>query len=293
MRKLVSWVVALVVLGAAIGLYVTRPEVADPAAVAAIEPDLERGALAFAAAGCASCHAAPGATGEAKLVLAGGERFETDFGTFIAPNISSDPAAGIGDWSIEELVNAIMFGTSPEGQHYYPAFPYASYARADPVDVVSLAAFLKTLPADPTPSLPHEIGFPFNIRLSLGGWKYLYFNDDTITPINDDPSYMRGRALVEGLGHCGECHTPRNALGGPDLSAWLTGAPNPSGRGRIPAIKSPDLDWDEADIANYLETGFTPDFDSAGGTMVDVIENMAQLPPEDRAAIARYLVSLD
>jgi mono/diheme cytochrome c family protein len=106
------------------------------------------------------------------------------------------------------------------------------------------------------------------------------------------PELMRGRYLVESLGHCGECHTPRNALGGLRLDAWLTGAPNPSGQGRIPNITPAELTWSASDIANYLRDGFTPEFDSAGGEMAEVIQNMAHLPDADRAAIAAYLRAL-
>ncbi len=111
---------------------------------------------------------APGAEGEAELVLAGGQKFPSDFGTFIAPNISQDPEHGIGDWSLLDLANALMRGVSPEGAHYYPALPYASYAKMQLQDVADLHAYLQTLPADPTPSQPHDLGFPFNIRLTLG-----------------------------------------------------------------------------------------------------------------------------
>ncbi len=289
MRRFILTLVALAFAGAAIGLYITRPQVVPAEDIAGIEPDLERGALAFAAGGCASCHAAPGASGDAKLILAGGEKFETPFGTFVAPNISSDPAAGIGTWSIGDLVTAMKMGTSPGGQHYYPAFPYASYAKADLADLVSLAAYLKTLPADPTPSQPHELGFPFNIRATLGGWKLLALRDGWAVDVGDDATLQKGQALAEGLGHCGECHTPRNGLGIPDLAAWFGGAPNPSGKGRIPNITPGALQWSAEDIAIYLDTGFTPEFDSAGGTMADVVENMAKLAPEDRAAIAAYV----
>ncbi len=289
MRRIFLTLIALILIGAVAGLYITRPRTIPADEIAAIEPDLDRGAWAFAAGGCSSCHAAPSATGDDKLILAGGERFETDFGTFIAPNISPDPEHGIGTWSTEDLVNAVMMGTSPGGQHYYPAFPYTSYAKADLADVVSLAAYMKTLPADPTPSLPNEVGFPFNIRASLGGWKLLFQRGGWAVDVGDDPQVLRGQALAEGLGHCGECHTARNALGGPNLNVWLGGAPNPSGQGRIPNVTSGGLDWSAEDIAIYLESGFTPDFDSAGGTMADVVENMGKLTPEDRAAIAAYV----
>ena len=195
-------------------------------------------------AGCASCHTAPDAEKADGLpVLAGGQRFETDFGTFVAPNISTDPAHGIGGWSDLELANAIQRGISPEGAHYYPAFPYTAYARAGRQDIADLIAYMRTLPADATPSQPHDIGFPFNIRRSLGGWKRLYARDAWVVTGELDSQVQRGRYLVEALGHCGECHTPRDRFGGPDTARWLAGAPNPSGEGRIPDITPAALGW--------------------------------------------------
>ncbi|MEO0992070.1 MAG: cytochrome c, partial [Pseudomonadota bacterium] len=152
----------------------TQPERVDPDTIADLSGNAAEGELVFHASGCASCHAAPDAEGDAKLVLSGGQRFPSPFGTFLAPNISSDPDVGIGGWSDEEIVSAVMYGTSPNGRHYYPAFPYVSYRRAEPQDVVDLAAFLRTLPADPTPSDAHELGFPYNIRRGIGFWKLLY-----------------------------------------------------------------------------------------------------------------------
>ncbi len=284
--------VALAGLGLAVltaGLWLTRPLSLTEADLAGLEGDAARGETVYWAAGCASCHMAP--ESDDKLLLAGGHRFASPFGTFIAPNISSDPEAGIGAWSLADFASAVKYGTSPGGQHYYPAFPYASYVRMTDADLADLWAFFRTLPASPEPSQPHEVGFPYNIRASLGGWKLLYGGFGWVQPA-DTPQLERGRYLVEALAHCGECHTPRNALGGLDVSQWMAGAPNPSGTGRIPGLRAGQLDWSETDIAYYLETGFTPDFDSAGGEMASVIENMAELSAEDRAAIAAYVTAL-
>jgi len=188
-----------------------------------------------------------------------------------------------------DLANALLEGVSPEGQHYYPAFPYTSYGRMTDGDLVSLFSYLETLPASDIPSLPHEVGFPFNIRRSLGGWKRLFANKDWIAADTEDEQLELGRYLVEALGHCGECHTPRNGLGGAQRSAWLTGAPNPSGKGKIPDISPHGLDWSASDIAYYLKEGFTPDFDSVGGSMAAVVENFALLGDADREAVAAYL----
>ena len=160
-------------------------------------------------------------------------------------------------------------------------------------DAVDLAAYLKTLPAIETPSQPHDLPLPVRWRRPLGGWKFLFMRDDWVLQEVPDAQVERGRYLSEALAHCGECHTPRNPLGGPDLARWMAGAPIPgSERGRFPNITPGALDWSEAEIVEYLTSGFTPEFDTAGGHMVEVVENMARLPEADRAAIAAYLKAL-
>jgi len=290
-RGLMTGTLVLAAIAAA-GFFVTRATPIDSSALAGHVGDPASGETIFIASGCASCHAAPEAEGDAKLVLAGGQRFESDFGTFVAPNVSPHPEGGLGSWSLAEFASAVQQGVSPDGRHYYPAFPYTSYTRMTDQDVVDLWAYWQTLPADATPSQPHEVGFPFNIRRSVGVWKQLYLEDDWVMASADTPEIERGRYLVEALAHCGECHTPRTALGGLDRSAWLEGAPNPTGRGTIPALTPDELTWGPTEIAYYLETGFTPDFDSAGGHMVAVIENFAQLPASDREAVVAYLKAL-
>lgn len=289
MRRVLTAVALLVLAGLAAAWAITRPRPLPAGALAGLTPDPVRGEQVFWAGGCASCHADAEARGEGKLVLKGGQRFPSPFGTFVAPNISNDPEAGIGGWSALDLANAMLRGVSPAGRHYYPAFPYASYARASLQDVVDLRAFLAALPADPTPSAPHEVGFPFNIRLALGAWKFLYLDPSWVVAGNLSPEEARGRYLAEALGHCGECHTPRTALGGMDRSRWLAGGPVPAGKGNFPNITPGKLDWSQADIVEYLTSGFTPEYDSAGGHMALVVENTAHLPAADRAAIAAYL----
>ncbi|WP_417526113.1 c-type cytochrome [Marinovum sp.] len=294
MAKALKVLIPAALVAAGVAWFVTAPQtLAEDEFSSADGADPERGEMVFNAAGCASCHAAPGAKGDDKLVLAGGQSFPSPFGAFTAPNISPDPEHGIGGWGIQDLANALLHGVSPEGQHYYPAFPYTSYTNMGDRDIVDLYAYLQTLPPSAEASKPHEVGFPFNIRRSLGGWKFLFFKDDWVMNGNDlGADLTRGRYLVEALGHCGECHTPRNALGGLDRSRWMAGAPDPSGKGTIPALTPDKLTWSETDIAYYLETGFTPEFDSVGGHMVAVVENMAKLSGEDRAAIAAYVKAL-
>lgn len=230
MRRLLIALLGCAAIGAALGWYLTRPTALDPAYGEGLVPDPEAGALIFAAGGCVSCHAAPGSEGEDRLVLAGGQPFPSDFGTFYAPNISPDEAQGIGGWSLPEFARALTEGVSPDGEHYYPAFPYTAYHHLAPQDVTDLFAYVRTLPASDAPSMAHDVGFPFNIRSGLGLWKTLFAEGEYVLSGDHDSEVLRGRYLAEGLAHCGECHTPRNGLGALDRSAWLSGAPNPSGK---------------------------------------------------------------
>ncbi len=290
--RVMRWLIFLGLVAAG-GLYVlARPKPLPESAVAGLTGDPAKGELVFWAAGCASCHMAAEAKGAAELVLSGGQRFPSAFGTFVAPNISQDPEHGIGKWSLLDLANAITRGVSPKGEHYYPALPYASYAKMEMQDVADLYAFMKTLPADPTPSQPHELAFPFSMRETLGLWKLLFLSKDWVLPGNLTPTAARGRYIAEALAHCGECHTPRNMLGGLDTSRWLGGAPNPSGDGKVPNITPDKLKWAAADIVQYLTTGFTPEFDVVGGHMAHVVENMGRLPESDRLAVAEYILAV-
>lgn len=295
--KLLLSLAVLALAGGAAFWFASAPQPLDDAALAELEGgDAGRGEQIFWAGGCASCHAAPGATGDDRLVLAGGVKLETPFGNFVAPNISQHPQDGIGGWSAGDLGNAMLRGVSPVGEHYYPAFPYGSYTRMKPGDVADLHAFLITLPEVEGKAPQSEIAFPFSMRRGIGLWKMLFLNDEPVVAL-DNPSeaIARGQYLVEGPGHCGECHTPRNALGGLDRGQWLAGGPATEGEGRVPNITSGEGgigDWSEAEIADLLETGFTPDFDSVGGSMASVIRNMAELPSSDRDAIAAYLKAI-
>lgn len=293
MRSFLSFCAVAGIAAAAVFWVITRPAELDASWADLTAGSAEAGALVFAASGCASCHTAPSTEtqGDAQ-VLAGGKAFATDFGTFYAPNISSDPKAGIGAWSLAEFARAVTLGVSPEGAHYYPAFPYSAYTKMVPDDVADLFAYMQTLPAATAPSLTHDVRFPFSQRRALGAWKALYMTDAYHLADVPTAELERGRYLVEALAHCAECHTPRNALGGLDQIRWMEGAPDPAGTGRIPAITPRLLDWSESDLVAYFTTGLTPDYDSAGGDMVSVIENLAKLPDADRAAIAAYLGAL-
>lgn len=287
--------VALIVGGLGFGL-LTRPKPIQLVQMAERAADLENGKTQFYAGGCASCHAVPGTKGDDKLLLAGGLNLTTPFGTFVVPNISPDPYAGIGGWSLTDFVNAMQRGLSPQGRHYYPAFPYASYQRMTLEDLQDLKAFLDTLPASDLRSPDHDLKFPFSYRRGLGLWKLVYLDQKPFMP---DPgksdAFNRGKYLVTGPGHCGECHTDRDMFGGTDTSSWLAGAPLLEGKGFVPNL-TPHADgmksWSLEDIAYYLESGFTPEYDSVGGAMVAVQENTAHLSPEDRTAIATYLTQI-
>lgn len=285
----------ILVLGAGLlgvaAWFLTMPRPLPGDAFAGLEGDAEAGRTVFWASGCASCHTDPEAESSDAPVLSGGYRMESPFGTFIAPNISPGEM-GIAGWSAHDLGNALLAGVSKSGRHLYPSLPYTSYRRMEVQDVADLKAFLDTLPVSDRPSAPHEVGFPFSIRRGLGLWKTVNLTDDWYLTDGDTEELQRGRYLVEALGHCAECHTPRDAIGGLDRSKWMQGAPNPSGKGTIPAITPGELGWSATDIAYYLETGFTPEYDSAGGQMTKVIASLSKLEPEDREAIAAYLLAL-
>jgi mono/diheme cytochrome c family protein len=269
---------------------------ATPLVSAVTEPvtrvDVANGQTTFNAGGCSSCHAVPGQPD--RLKLGGGLAIASPFGTFYAPNISPDPADGIGRWTEAEFVRAVTQGISPAGVHYFPAFPYTSYQHAKVGDVRDLFAYLKTLPQVAGKVRDHDLPLPFNIRRNVGIWKLLFMDGKPFMP---DPArsaqWNRGAYLVNGLGHCAECHSPRNLLGGIIAAQRFAGGPNPEGEGWVPNITQKGIgDWSEKDVSYFLETGQFPDGDSAGGAMVRVIRNISQLPPEDRDAIAVYLKSL-
>ena len=297
MRRIILRLAAAGLVGAIAAWLLSAPQPAlAPGQFAALEAgaDAARGKLVFHAGGCASCHATPGQ--DDRLKLGGGLALPSPFGTFYAPNISPHPADGIGAWSAGDLANAMLSGVSPQGAHYYPAFPYTSYQRASAAEAADLMAFLRTLQPVAGKARGHDLPFPFNIRRTLGLWKLMFFEAKPLPPdTSHDAEWRRGRHLVEGLSHCNECHTPRNILGGLDRSRAFGGAPNPEGKGTVPNItpdKSGLADWSKKDIVEVLATGFTPDYDSVGGSMASVVKNMAELPAGDREAIAAYLKAL-
>jgi mono/diheme cytochrome c family protein len=292
---MVRYVVGVALLAAIVGLavywFLTQPSAIQASALPAHTPNVANGKTLFDAGGCVSCHANDQ---DDRTLLGGGMALPSPFGTFYVPNISQNPVDGIGRWSEADFATAMLKGTSPSGTHYFPAFPYGSYAKMKLEDVRDLFAYLKTLPQAAGKVRDHDVPFPFNVRRNLGGWKFLFLDD---RPFAADASrstqWNRGAYLVNGPGHCAECHSPRNALGGIITSQRFTGGPNPEGEGWVPNITQRGLaEWSEADLADFLESGVTPNFTSVSGPMGRVIKNMAQLSAADRTAMAVYLKSL-
>lgn len=257
----------------------------------AVTAETSQGEKLFALGGCSNCHTAEGGP-----TLAGGDPLETPFGTFYPPNITPDPETGIGNWSEEDFVRALGEGLSPQGQPYYPAFPFTSYTHLSQADLKALKAYLDTIPRVRRKTPSHALHFPFNVRVGLWVWRWLFFRPKRFRP---DPfrseQWNRGAYLVEAVGHCGECHTPRNWFGALDHGRSYGGAV--VGELRAPNI-TPDPDygigeWSETDLLYFFQTGMKPDGDTVSGEMAKVIRNgTAKLPEEDLRAIIDYLKSL-
>jgi mono/diheme cytochrome c family protein len=285
-----AWTLAWALAGSSLGVggaaQAAGPESEDP---------VQRGAYLTAAAGCVACHSDPKRKDQP---FAGGAALKTPFGDFYAPNISPDPEHGIGRWSDAQFLAALQQGRAPDGGHYYPAFPYTSYTGMSERDARDIRAYLATLAPLARPNREHEVSFPFNLRFLLGVWKALFFEPGPFAAeLSRGIAWNRGAYLARHLGHCGECHTPRNLLGARDAERELAGNPNgPNGK-KVPNITPHPKDglgaWSASDIAYYLKTGFLPDGDYAGGAMVEVIESTtSRLTDADRAALSVYLLSL-
>ena len=292
MRQIVLAVVLAGVVAFGVYWWLTMPVNFASVTAPPHTPDGANGQIIFNAGGCSSCHAVPGQPD--RLKLGGGLGLASPFGTFYVPNISPDPTEGIGRWSEVQFINAVMRGVSPDGTHYFPAFPYTTYAHARRDDISDLFAYLKTLAPVSGKVRDHDVRFPFDIRRNIGIWKLLFMDSRPFAP---DPArsgpWNRGAYLVNSLGHCAECHSPRDVLGGIVASQRFAGGPDPEGKGWVPNITQKGLsDWTEKDIAYFLDSGQTPDGDSVGGSMASVIRNMSQLSEADRAAIANYVKSL-
>ena len=300
LRRLAFIAATAAIFGLAAVWILTLPAVVPAAALPGHTPNLTNGETMFNIGGCASCHAIPNKNPDKvdRKRLGGGLELKSPFGTFYVPNISPDPKDGIGGWSEANFVTALWKGTSEHGTNLYPAFPYTSYQRMELDDVRDLFAYLKTLPPVPGKARRHELAFPFNERRLLGVWKLLFLRGGAFVP---DPSkselWNRGAYLVNGPGHCAECHSPRDVLGGIIESERFAGGPTPDGTGWVPNItpvglRGGDTVWSEKDISSFLEDGMLPSGDFVGGAMAEVIRNTSLLSPEDRAAIAAYVATL-
>lgn len=258
------------------------------------DPRVKRGEYVFNAAGCYTCHTDIENHGQP---LAGGAAIKTAFGTFYPPNITPDPDFGIGGWSDADFIRALREGVSPDGRNYYPAFPYAAFTRMTDQDILDLKAYIFAQAAVSAPSHAQDVPFWLRWRPVISAWKFFNFKPGPLPPEpSKDAQWTRGRYLVEALGHCQECHTPRTLTGGLDASKAFSGTTDgPDGK-LIPNI-TPDktgiADWSEVDIAYAMKTGSTPDGDNFGSLMADVVDNgTSHLTDEDRMAIAHYLKSL-
>lgn len=278
------------------GVAVAAVALATVSAAAASEDEaVARGAYLFRAANCLGCHTDRAAKG---APLAGGRALRTPFGTFYSPNITPDRETGIGAWGEDDFRRAMTHGLSPTGAPYYPVFPYPSFTRMTDADVADLWAFLRTVPAVRQNNKVHRLDPPFGWRPGLRIWRSLYFDPGPAEPPpQGSKEWRRGRYLVAALGHCGECHTPRGRLGNPLPEMEMAGSADGAEGKPVPNI-TPDVatgigDWSARDIAFYLETGFRPDGDVAGGIMAEIIEtSTSHLTAADRAAIAVYLKGL-
>jgi mono/diheme cytochrome c family protein len=292
LRKLILLVLVVAVAGIAAIWFLTIPQTVSASALGAHTPNTENGRTVFYAGGCASCHAVPKQRDETKL--GGGLALRSPFGVFYVPNISSDLKDGVGGWTEAQFVTAMMKGTSPTGEHLFPAFPYTSYQHATIRDMRDLFAFIRTLPAVPGRVRDHDLQFPFSIRRAVGLWKLLFLHN---RPFEPDPtksaSWQRGAYLTNALAHCAECHSPRNMFGAIIESKRFAGGPAPDGQGGTPNITPTRLEnWKVEDFAFMLEDGQTPDADRVGGSMDEVVRNTAHLSKDDRLAIGEYLKSL-
>jgi mono/diheme cytochrome c family protein len=270
----------------------TIPQTVSASALAPHTPDLDNGRTMFLAGGCASCHAP---NQEDRTRLGGGVALKSPFGTFYSPNISPDPDNGIGRWTEANFVTAMWNGISPTGQHYYPAFPYTSYQRMKQDDVRDLFAYLKTLPPVEGRARAHDLPAPLRFRRGIGLWKLLFLDGQRFEPdAGKSKQWNRGAYLVNGPGHCAECHSPRNMVGAIVAERRFSGGPDPEGSdGEIPNITPAGIgDFSAGDIEQVLETGDLPNGDSVGGAMRAVVRNASELAADDRAAIAAYIKSL-
>ncbi len=260
------------------------------ATVADAQGDAGKGQYVANAAGCRGCHTA---TQPGSVPFAGTRALETPFGIFYGPNITPDKETGLGSWSEADFKRALRHGERRDGSNYFPAFPYPSFTGMADSDMQDLWAYLKSLPPTRQVNREHELRFPYSLRILVSGWKMMFFtpgSGSATAPVA--PPEARGAYLVNVLGHCSECHTPRNALGGPDKSQLFAGAKIPEGK--VPNLTPTRLKkWSDAELKEYLTSGTAPNGDVAVDPMSEVINNStSKLNPADLASVVAYLRTL-
>ncbi len=298
MRKALAILVVLGLLLVGAALWLTAPETADPT-VEAESGDPEQGRVFYLAGGCLGCHKpAADAEGSDPGLPSGGHPLPSPVGTFHAPNITPHEDSGIGAWSFSDFVTAMREGTSPGGNHYFPAFPYASYRTMSEQDLAHLYAYLMTLEPVDAPSRGHDIVASGLLRPFLGIWKAMALGERGFTPdTSRSESWNRGAYLVKGPGHCGECHTPRSLFFVMDQERYLQGGPHPEGKGSVPNLIGliPRGEYDSAaSLKEAFEYGEMFGYgDMSSGGMGEVQGNLSRLPSEELDAIVEYLASLE
>jgi mono/diheme cytochrome c family protein len=253
--------------------------------------DAKRGQYLAKVGGCGGCH-----TEDKKdaTPFAGGRVLKTPFGIFYGPNITPHPDAGIGRWTEADFVRAMRHGERPDGENYFPAFPYPSFTRIADEDLRDLRAYLQALPPSSRANQAHDLRFPYGWRWLVTPWKWLFFTPGPSADAAQRTAIVnRGAYLVDALGHCGECHTPRNFLGGPQRGRYLAGGKGPDGK-RVANLTPTRLKkLSDTELKDFLQTGMTADGDVASEAMGEVVRNTtSQLTADDMAAVIAYLRAL-
>jgi len=252
---------------------------------------IEKGRVLAAAGDCIVCHTAPGG-----VPNAGGRAMPTPFGTVYSTNLTPDMNTGIGAWSFSAFQRAMREGVSRDGQHLYPAFPYTAFTQTTDADLTALYAYLMSQPAVASAVPPTTLAFPLNMRPLMAVWNAMFLAPGPTPPVaTQSAQWNRGAYLVNGLGHCGACHTERNALGAEQGgSAYLGGAIVDGWEApALTALSRAPIPWSEAELFNYLRHGHSAQHGSASGPMAPVVQQLAQLPEADVRAMAVYLASFN
>ena len=286
------WLAVLVIVVAAAVVGLIMAPIGEDRPDIRVSGNIEQGEHLLQVGGCFACHTRT--EEDDASAFAGGHELDTAFGSFFAPNITSSESHGIGGWSLNDFEKALRQGVSPEGHAYYPAFPFLSYRSLTDEDVAHLyAALMATEPVDED-AAPHQVRFPFNIRLGLKPWRWLFATTKSLN-IDQSTALGRGRYLVDAVAHCGECHNPRNSLGA-FIPPYLGGNDRLPGGNSAPPIHGralSQMDWNELDLMYFLSDGMLPNGDFVGGSMVEAIDyGTAYMSESDRRAMAEYLFSL-